>query len=79
MDYEKWYAEAINQIKTTISVGQTFELKGLFTGAQWDTLSPGDRKSFGRYFSGKVKSGLVSDVKKQGESKSHHSKYIKTE
>lgn len=79
MDHEKWCADAIEQIETSIFVGQTFELKSLFTGARWDELSTGERISFGQHFSRKVKNGEIHNVKKHGEGKSRHNKYIKTE
>ena len=75
MDYEKWYEDAVNYINSSIAIGQHFEVKSLFTGAKWDKLSAGDKKSFGRYFSGKVKDGMIDNVIKEGEGKSHHNKY----
>lgn len=77
MNYESWYKEATDYISKSIKVDQTFELKSLFTGAKWDELSAGDKKSFGRYFSGKVKDGELPEVIKTGEEKSHHNKYKK--
>ncbi len=79
MDHEKWCADAIEQIETSISVGQTFVLKSLFTGTRWDELTSGEKKGFGRYFSNKVKDGAIPNVQKLGEDKAHHNKYIKTE
>lgn len=77
MNYEKWYGEAVEYINNSVSKGQQFEVKSLFTGAKWNELSAGDKRSFGRYFSGKVKDGMLSNVVKVGEEKSHHNKYMK--
>lgn len=77
MDYEKWYCKAVTNIQSNISVNETFELKKLFMGIEWDTLSSGDKKSFGRFFSSKVKDGQLPCVERCGEGKSHHNKYVK--
>lgn len=77
MNYEKWFDEAINCINKKLVSGQKFEVKGLFEGVEWNKLAPGDKRSFGRYFSSKVKDGELCNVKKSGENKSHHNEYIK--
>jgi len=76
MDYEGWYKKALSSI-STLDTGQIFETKDLFKGAEWESLSVGDRRSFGRYFSSKVKDGNIENIIKIGEGKTHHNRYQK--
>ena len=76
MDYEKWMKKSM-KIINSLDPGSVFEVKSLFTGIEWNQLNPGEKKSFGRYFSSKVKDGEVENVAKLGENKSHHNKYVK--
>lgn len=76
MDYEGWYKKALATI-SSLSCGDTFETKDLFKGTEWDTLTNGEKRSFGRYFSSKVNDGAIIDVFRIGEGKTHHNKYCK--
>ncbi len=76
MDYEGWYAKALKTLSSLTS-GDTFETKDLFKGTEWDTLTNGEKRSFGRYFSSKVNDGAIEDVIRIGEGKTHHNKYVK--
>ena len=76
MDYEHWYRNAISAL-ANVKPGTRFELKQLFPRHEWDALSPGDRKAMGRYFSGKVKDGLIPSITKIERAKDNHSRYIK--
>ena len=78
MDHEAWYEKALLSIGG-LKYGTSFEVKDLFKGADWEGLSKGDRISFGRYFSNKVKEGTIECVSKIGEGKTHHNRYIKTD
>ncbi|MCM1244569.1 MAG: single-stranded DNA-binding protein [Roseburia sp.] len=77
MDHEKWFEEALSHIDKEIKTGQVFEVKELFTGNKWNQLQRGEKQSFGRYFSSKVKDGALTSVSLQGESKSRHNMYVK--
>lgn len=77
MDYELWTERALQAIGTQIAPGKKFELKHLFPGHEWESLTTGDRRTFGRFFSDAVKEGRIPTVVKCEESKSHHNQYIK--
>lgn len=76
MDYEKWFNDAKNRI-AMLQSGAVFEVKNLYEGTTWNKLTAGEKKSFGRYFSNQIKDGILPDVYKNGEGKTHHNKYIK--
>jgi len=76
MDYEGWYKKALASLRT-LSSGDTFETKDLFKGTDWDKLTNGEKRGFGRYFSSKVKDGAIENVIKIGEGKTHHNRYKK--
>lgn len=77
MDYKKWIEEAKNIINTKLEKGKSFELKSLFPEYEWGTLSAGEKRAFGRYFSNEVAEGRVNGVRKISEGKNHHNRYIK--
>lgn len=76
MDHQFWTNKAIEHIKD-LEVGATFELKKLFQGQEWETLTAGERKGFGRYFSNEVKDGRVKQVEAFQPDKKGSNKYIK--
>ena len=41
------------------------------------SITNGEKRSFGRYFSSKVNDGVIRDVARKGEGKTHHNKYVK--
>ena len=77
MDYEQWFQDAVTAINTKVKLGTVFELKQLYPGHEWESLSTGDRKAMGRYFSNKVKIGQVPNITKIERAKDNHSRYIK--
>lgn len=77
MDYEQWMKRAKLAIETKIQPGKKFEVKHLFPGHEWESLSRGERSRFGLYFSEAVKDGRLDCIEKCGEGKSHHNQYIK--
>ena len=79
MDYEIWMKQAVNTIDSEIQMGNLFEVKQLFPGHQWDSLSRGERSSFGKYFSEAVKEGRLPMIERCGEGRSHHNLYKKKE
>ena len=78
MNYERWFIKATESIQKNIAVGEQFEVRDLFAGTQWDKLDPGERRSFGRYFSAKVRDDETLHIGKVGECKNHHNKYVRT-
>lgn len=77
MDYEKWTNKAKKIITSKISANETFELKELFCGAEWNQLLPAEKRSFGRYFSNEIREGRISGVVSVGENKAKHKVYKK--
>ena len=76
MDYENWYTRAVKAV-IKLEEGATFEVKDLFLGIKWNSLTAGEKKSFGRYFSSKVEDNALPEAVKAGENRSHHNKYIR--
>ena len=76
MDYEKWLFEAISKTGTLLP-NTVFVLKDLFDGVKWNTLSPGERREFGRQFKYKVTRGLIPNVEYIGKAQNNSSQYIK--
>lgn len=76
MNYQLWTNKAIEHIDD-LQEGTIFELKKLFQGQEWDSISVGERKSFGRYFSNEVKDGRVRQVEPFQPDKKGSTKYIK--
>ncbi len=79
MNYVRWFSKAQEAIQKNIGIGEQFEVKSLFSGTQWEKLSTGDRRSFGKYFSSQVKDGELPGVRKVGECKNHHNMYERIE
>lgn len=77
MDNIEWMGKAKEVIVNAIHPNQPFELKKLFPGHEWESLTAGDRRSFGRFFSSEVKEGRFDIVERYGEGKSHHTLYVK--
>lgn len=50
MDYKTWLDDAKRIIETEIDTGKVFETKSIFPPYKWDTLSPGEKRAFGRFF-----------------------------
>ncbi len=78
MDYTPYYAEAIVAINEKLAPDDNFTLKDLFSTIRWNELSAYEKRDFGRFFSNKVKDGLVQNVQRYEPDKKGPSKYIKT-
>ncbi|MEE5991755.1 MAG: DUF1413 domain-containing protein [Oscillospiraceae bacterium] len=78
MDTNAWMEKARRKIEE-LPNGRQFELKALFEIVEWETLTKGDRISFGKYFSNEVKEGNIPNVVKLERAKNNHSKYQKQE
>lgn len=79
MDYEKWMQKAIDNLESKVKPNTNFEVKSLFEGHEWESLSKGERISFGRYFSSQVKDGNVPNIIALERAKNNHSRYQKVE
>ena len=79
MNYEEWYEKATTAINTQIELGNVFELKHLFPGHEWLTLSAADRRNFGRYFSAAVKDGRIKNIERCENGKARQNQYVKKE
>lgn len=77
VDYEAWMERAKITVENVIPPGRKFEVKHLFPGHEWEALTVGERKSFGRYFATEVKDGRFPIIERCEEGKSHHNQYIK--
>lgn len=77
MNYGEWMKKAYLYLDSKVGIGQKFECKSLFPGHEWDQLSSGERKSFGRYFSNEVREGRVKGVARSDQAKNRHNVYIK--
>lgn len=76
MDVNAWIQRAIEEVEQ-LSSSKKFEVKDLFNGFEWQTLSKGDRIKFGKFFKGEVIDGRVPNVVFLDRGKNNHSKYQK--
>lgn len=77
MDYELLMSKALIAIKEKVEFNKPFEAKHLFDGIEWESLSKGDRISFGKYFANAIKDNRVTNVKRIERGKDNHARYIK--
>lgn len=77
MDYECWINKAISKIGA-LPVGTEFTLRELFEGIEWNEMTSGEKKEFGRQFKAKVLRNLVPKVVHSGQAQNHSAKYKKT-
>lgn len=61
----------------TLDVGTEFVLKDLFNGIEWNKLSVGEKREFGRRFKNKVKKNVIPAVVCVGVSKNYSTLYQK--
>lgn len=76
MDMIKWF----NQAKETIQklpYGKSFELRQLFQEVKWNTLTKGERITFGKYFKNQIIEGKLPEVCFLDKAKNNHAKYKK--
>ncbi len=77
MNYERWKRMAEERVNMHLDVGDTFELKDLFTQHEWDELTRGEKVTFGRLFANDVKEMLFDEIAFRGKRKNNHNEYIK--
>ena len=66
-----WINRAISKTGS-LAPNTVFLLKDLFTGVEWDKLSPGDKRDFGRQFKSLVNRGAVPNVVFLGKAQTIH-------
>ncbi len=71
-----WINKAISKTGS-LTPNTIFILKDLFQGDEWDTLSTGNRRDFGRQFKDLVIRGKVPDVVYIGKAQNNSAKYKK--
>lgn len=77
MDTSAWLERAIERMCEKSLESPPFELRELFTGDEWNSLSRGERTAFGSIFAKEVRSGNIEGIKFAPISKNgRHNKYI---
>ena len=76
MDKLMWMAQAISKTGET-GANTAFLLKDLFDGVEWNSLSKGERLSFGRFFKDEVLEGRVPNVQYIGKAQNNSARYKK--
>ena len=76
MDYIVWKNKALKAIEK-VETNKKFELRDLFNGSEWNTLTIGDRINFGKYFANEVREGNIPNIAAIERGANNHSKYIK--
>ncbi len=61
MDYEQWINKILVKIGA-LSKDQSFTLRELFSGIEWNELSTGQKRELGRRFKNEVINNKVPDV-----------------
>lgn len=77
MNYESWINKAISKTGC-LAVDTTFVLKDLFDGVEWNKLSGGEKREFGRRFKHAVTTNMIPSVILDGKSANGSTKYRKT-
>ena len=77
MDIVAWMKLAIDRMCLKDPNSAAFELKDLFTGDEWNTLSRGEKTTFGKVFAAEVRAGNIDGIRLApiGEH-SRHNRYI---
>ena len=52
-----------------LPINETFVVKNLFIGTEWNDLSANDQRAFGRFFSRKYKEGKIKGTQNEAVSK----------
>lgn len=76
MDYKTLLAEALETIEG-LPHDSSFETRELFKLAEWNSLSPNDRRAFGRHFSNEYNDGRIPGIEKLPIAKDRHTRYRK--
>ena len=71
-----WLNKAINKTRS-LNPNTVFSLKDLFPGVEWDELSNGNKRDFGRQFKHLVLRGAVPNVIFVGKADNNASTYKK--
>lgn len=78
MDMNLWMEKARTAI-LRLPAKKPFELRDLFQGCEWETLSKGERIQFGKHFKGEVLDGRVKKVEFITRAINNHAKYQRIE
>jgi len=77
MDTKGWMDKAIERMLEKAPNSPAFELKELFTGDEWNTLTAGEKTTFGKVFASQVRAGETEGIRFAPIGKnSRHNKYI---
>ncbi|MFD0702513.1 single-stranded DNA-binding protein [Slackia equolifaciens] len=68
--------EALSKIDN-LPAGKKFEVKDLFEGTKWSSLTRGEKVGFGIYFSNETREGRVASIKRLPRGRDNHSRYEK--
>ena len=69
--------EEIQQTIDEIPKGQIFYAKSLIKGAEWDTLTRGDKLKFGKWFKQRVNQSIIVSVRYCGKADNNSALYEK--
>ena len=78
MDMNMWLVKAMAAVNA-LPPCKKFEVRNLFQGCEWESLSKGDRIAFGKFFKAEVLDGRIENVVFLNRAKNNHSKYQKME
>lgn len=77
MDTSAWINLAIERMCEKEQNSLPFELKELFTGDEWNTLTTGEKSMFGKVFASLVRKGEIEGIRFAPIGKnSRHNKYV---
>lgn len=60
-----------------LPINETFVVKDLFIGTEWNNLSANDQRAFGRFFQENIKKKKIKGIVKIENNKAHHAQYRK--
>lgn len=78
MDYKEWLRKAKEHIET-IPEGQMFCARDLFQGTVWNSLTKGEKLSFGKCFKNAVMDKHFPSIEYIGKADNNSAQYIKKE
>lgn len=77
MDTSKWIDLAMERMCEKSPGSPAFELKELFTGDEWNTLSTGEKSMLGKIFANQVRRGEIEGIRFAPIGKNgRHNKYV---
>lgn len=77
MDNSSWDQKAIDCIQNTVKVNQLFVVRELFQGAEWEKLTNGEKRDYGKHFKNEVKQGNIPNVVYVQKRNNNHAEYKK--